>query len=327
MPSTRSAHAIVIAASFLATSSAGAAVFDDGGTTIINSTVNDFIEVSDGPGGLPTTVIFEPGANITQADSVGDSVFATGNSSVIVNGGQFVEDVTGLDDSSITVNGGTLGDDLLGFTNATLVMTGGSVADDAEIYDTGSFVVSGGVVGEDLEAFDDSSLTFSGGTVNNNLTAEQNATIVMTGGSVGNDLESVDDASVTVRGGSIAADIEAANAGTIDIFGGELGTSTGFAPLLASGGDSVITLYGPEFQINGSPVAFGNIGNVFGTLSGTLSDGSTFQRGFFRVNEGSSSAPNRGEIVLVQQAIPEPVASLGGLIGLGLLVARRQRCH
>ncbi|MEM7808154.1 MAG: hypothetical protein AAF561_08595 [Planctomycetota bacterium] len=325
MPSTRSAHAIVIAASFLSASSAGAAVFDDGGTTIIDSTVNDFIEVFDGPGGQPTTVIFEPGANITQSDSVGDSVFVTGNSSVIINGGEFFEDVTGLDSSSITVNGGMIGNDLLGFTNASLVMTGGSVADDAEIYDTGSFVVSGGVVGEDLEAFGDSLLTFSGGTVTNNLTAEDDATVVMTGGSVGNDLEAINDAAITLTGGAIGSDIEAFRRGTIDIFGGELGTTGVFNNGIASGGDSVITLYGPEFQINGSPAEFGNITQNFGTLSGTLSDGNTFTMPFERVNEGFRRG-FRGEIVLVQQAIPEPVASLGGLIGLGLLVARRQRC-
>ncbi|MEM9913493.1 MAG: PEP-CTERM sorting domain-containing protein [Planctomycetota bacterium] len=299
---TRSAYtALALAAASLALPAAlptMALTIDDGGTTVIDSTIDDFIEVADGPGGLPTTVIFEPGANITDSDSVGDTVFVTGNSSVVINGGQFFEDITALDDASLTINGGAIGNDVLGFSASVLTVTGCLIDDD-------------------LEVFDDSSLTFSGGTVTDNLTVEDDATGLVTGGIVGNDLEAVGNASITVLGGSIGSDIEAVGNATIDIFGGQLGTVGDFDNGIASGGDSVITLFGPEFQINGSPAAFGSISQEFGTISGTLSDGSVFSVPFELVSEGPFFRPRIGEIVLVEQAIPEPTTlallSLGGV--------------
>ncbi|MEM6333955.1 MAG: PEP-CTERM sorting domain-containing protein [Planctomycetota bacterium] len=299
-----------------AASPAMALIIDDGGTTVIDSTVNDFIEVADGPGGQPTTVVFEPGANITDSDSVGDTVFVTGGSSVVINGGQFFEDVTALDDASLTINGGTIGNDALGFNNNVVTITGGTVSNDVEVFANSSLVVTGGLIGDDLEASDGSSVTFSGGTVTDNLSVENFATALITGGTIGNDLEAIGNVSITVLGGSIGSDIEAVGSATIDIFGGQLGAVGGFEFGIASGGFSVVTLFGPEFQINGSPAAFGSISQGFGTLSGTLSDGSVFSVPFERVDEGFFF-PRVGQIVLVEQAIPEPgslaLLSLGGV--------------
>ncbi|MEM6853823.1 MAG: hypothetical protein AAF593_05375, partial [Planctomycetota bacterium] len=48
---------------------------EDGGTTTIDTTTNQFIGVFDGPGGQPTTVFIESPANITGLDGDDDSVF------------------------------------------------------------------------------------------------------------------------------------------------------------------------------------------------------------------------------------------------------------
>lgn len=282
-----------------------ALLIDDGGTTVIDSTINDFIEVDDSPGGQPTTVRFEPGANVTASDSLGDSVFVFGDSSVIINGGQFFENVTALEDALLMINGGVVGNDALGFDGASLEVTGG-------------------VIDDDLELFGSATLDFSGGSIDDNLTAQDGSSVVMTGGDVGNDLEAIGGASVTVLGGTIGSDIEAVGVATIDLFGGVLGAVGAFDNGIASGGLSVITLYGPRFQINGAPAAFGSILPIAGQLSGTLSDGNTFDMPFARVTDGPFF-PFRGEIVLVQQAVPEPTAALSALIGVGVLASQRRR--
>ncbi|MEM9348053.1 MAG: PEP-CTERM sorting domain-containing protein [Planctomycetota bacterium] len=294
---------------------------EDGGTTTIESMINEFIGVFDGPGDQPTTVVFESPANITGLDPDDDSVFVVDNSIVIINGGNFVGNITAFDDATLTINGGVINDDVIGFGSNTgsntLVVTGGSIGDDLEIYSDGTLTVTGGSVGEDLEAFEDSFLSFSGGTVANNFTVYDDATALVTGGFIDNDLEAINNAAITVRGGSIAEDTEASGSATIDIFGGTLGTS------IASGGNSVITLYGPGFQINGQSAGFGEIAPTFGLLSGTLSDGTAFSVDFARITEGFFFR-RTGDIVLVEQAVPEPTSLALLVLGSAALL-RRQR--
>lgn len=307
VPSHRLTAALAVMA--CAAAPAWALVIDNGTTNVIDTTIDDFIDVFDSSAGDPTTVTFNTGANITGVDAFDTSVYVDDNSIVIINDGSFAQDITGFGNASITVNGGDLGDDIF-------------LAEQATAF------ISGGMIDENVELVDDTSVTITGGTIGDNLTVENDATAEVFGGSVGDDVEAIGGgARVTLRGGDFGGDIEAARGGEIDIFGGEIGTN----PILFDTGIgassfSTITLYGQDFTIDGSPVGFGAISPLSGTLAGTLSDGSTFSMPFQRINTRPFFRPPVfGDIVLVDQPVPEPSTLALLAIGSAALLRRATR--
>lgn len=141
-------------------------VFDNGqATNVVDSTINDFIEVRNSPGpggGSPTTVTFNAGANVTGTDSFDDTVYVFDRSIVVINDGQFVNDVSGYDRSSLTLFGGQFNDDLYVQNRAILTVNGGTIADDIEAINNSQVFLRGGSFGEDIEV-DGATLTLSGG--------------------------------------------------------------------------------------------------------------------------------------------------------------------
>jgi len=67
----------------------------------------------------------------------------------------------------------------------------------------------------------------------------------------------------------------------IDIHGGDFANNSGDGLSLGNS-DIVTTIYGSDFEIDGTPVATGPVAPITGTLSGTLADGSPFEWEFER---------------------------------------------
>lgn len=141
----------------------GDLIFDDGANHVVNSTVNDFVVVANGPGAIPTVVTFQASADITGTDPFDDTVFSLGTSTINVQGGSFQDDVSAYQRSNLNISGGNLNDDVIAFNRATLTISGGTIADDVELFDRSSGIITGGTFGEDIEVFG-GSLEISGGT-------------------------------------------------------------------------------------------------------------------------------------------------------------------
>ena len=120
----------------------------------------------------------------------------------------------------------------------------------------------------------------------------------MTGGSV-DGVSATDNASITVSGGVITEDL-----------------LNGFNVYE----NGVIYIVGSNFQVNGQPISFGdklsNYG-LSGTISGVLTDGSSFNNTFVIHNTGNFAGT--ADIVV----IPEP-ATLS-LLAIGALFSRKRK--
>ncbi len=158
----------VVALGWLATQADAVLVFNNGSATnVVDSTVNDFIEVRNTPGpgpGTPTTVTFVAGADITGTDAFDDTVSVFNRSAVVIQDGSFANDVSGYGRSTLTLLGGQFEDDLYVQDRAVLTVNGGTIADDIEAVDNSQVFLRGGSFGEDIEV-DGATLTLSGGTI------------------------------------------------------------------------------------------------------------------------------------------------------------------
>ncbi|MCA9254825.1 MAG: hypothetical protein KDA33_04275 [Phycisphaerales bacterium] len=100
------------------------------------------------------------------------------------------------------------------------------------------------------------------------------------------------DLQLTINGGSFSGFGHALqtegtrpNAGEsrIDIHGGDFANNSGDGLSLGNP-DIVTTIYGSDFEIDGTPVSTGPVAPTMGTLSGTLADGAPFAWEFERLN-------------------------------------------
>lgn len=163
-------------------------------------------------------------------------------------------------------------------------------------------LVAGGSVGTavegDFEVNDSSSITMTGGSVGGDLEAFASSTITMTGGAVGDYLVAYDDSLVTLSGGSIGGEVWAWDSSTI-------------------------TIVGSGFEVNGTPVPFGNLTALTGTLTGTLLFGDSLNNVFRQGGYNDGSQVYSGTITLVPEPSTAPLVGFG-LLGL-LAVGRRRR--
>ena len=179
---------------------------------------------------------------------------------------------------------------------AVINLNGGSIASGTEFNATGLvFNINDGVVGLDVE-ISNSAINISGGQVAlgaTNLSEGVNNfsnTVTVTGGDVGGFFQlrgtstlelsagtiesfgTLPNASATVTGGMFTL---VDNNGELNIFGGDFNTFRTFD-------NSTVNLFGSDFAIDGEPITALTVDDAFTildrnvTLSGTLSDGSTF---------------------------------------------------
>ncbi|MEM9365907.1 MAG: hypothetical protein AAGD07_07905 [Planctomycetota bacterium] len=141
-----------------------AIVFNDGETHVVDDLVVDFIEVRNSPGGMPTTVTFEPGAAVIRRDRFDDSVFVRGESTINIQAGRYAHDVSAYNDGRLNISAGQFNDDIYAQDQATVVISGGTIEDDVEAYDSSEILMTAGSVGEDIEVLG-GSMRISGGTI------------------------------------------------------------------------------------------------------------------------------------------------------------------
>ena len=102
-------------------------IFSDGGNHIVNSVVNDFIEVRNGAGGIATTVTFQAGADIRGTDNFDDTVYVLQDSVINIEAGRFVNDVSAYNRGQLNITGGEFLDDVYAANRATVRLSGGII--------------------------------------------------------------------------------------------------------------------------------------------------------------------------------------------------------
>lgn len=322
---------MITAGTLLAASAAhGQVTYNNGGSHVVDSLINQYIEIADGPGSTPTTVMFNTGANITGTDGWDDTVYTLDNSKAIINDGTFVNDVSAYNSSMIEIYGGNLLDDIYTFSDATVRFHGGTLAENVDMYDSSTFYLQGGNVGEDVYVDNSATAYLSSGTINDDVVAYSSGTVHLSGATVGDDIEVNGSGKVYITGGSINEDIEIFNSnfggGLVDISGGQLAAG-GLGNLdvgFGVGRRGLLILRGSSFLVNGIAVGSGFVLPNSGVLSGTLLDGSTFTNIPFDRVGGS----NRGKIELIVTeavTIPTPMGASMAMVGLAGIAARRRR--
>ncbi len=264
--------------------------------------------------------------------------------------GDVIDNSTPIPDGAvINLNGGTI--------------ASGTVFDDADFPNGVTLNVNDGVVGLSVE-INNSTINIAGGQVAlgasdlsegvNNF----NNTITVTGGDVGGFFQLRESSTLELAGGTIESFGTLPNAtatvtggsftlvdnnGELNIFGGDFNTFRTF-------GNSSVNLFGTDFSIDGIPVDDLSLGSAFEildrnvTLSGTLSDGSTFSNfldsttpigsldfGPFATLADLQAVPgfaSSGSTVTVTlvQGVPEPSSlALLSLVSCAMLCRRLRR--
>jgi len=154
----------------------------------------------------------------------------------------------------------------------------------------------GGIVGG-IVAYGISTVTMKGGSVGGRLAMASNSTATMSGGSVGEYLYVDTDGTIYLEG----TDFEATDLS---------GTTTSLS-------------YGDKLSDYGTFRPGGSQPHFFGTVTGTLADGSALNNGFVIHNVGNWAGT--ADIYIAPNPVPVPGAFLLGSMGMGIVGWMRQR--
>jgi hypothetical protein len=159
-------------------------------------------------------------------------------------------------------------------------------------------VVDGASVSR-LEAHDTSSITLVGGTVSSIVRIRASGSVTMTGGTVLDTIHALASSTFTMTGGTVSGAFEAHDS-------------------------SVITLVGRSFRVDGSPVPYGDLTALNGTLTGTLASGDPVDNVFYQGGASWAGTITLVEAPPVASVVPPwaPLALVAGLLGAAALRKR-----
>ena len=247
--------------------------------------------------------------------------------SIDVAPGQIINSTSAIPDGAvINLNGGSIADDTdftaANFPNGiTLNVNAGTVGLDIDISNSNINIAGGQValsatdIVEGVNNVDNNTISITGGEVGSFFQVRGNSSLELSGGSLEGFGIIGGAATGVVTGGSFnIADIS----GPLDIYGGDFRTFRVF-----TGGS--VNLFGTDFAIDGVPIAGLTLGQQFVvgdrnvTLTGTLSDGSTFSNLLDPVTTGLNFNPVFDEILpgvaafsaTVTVTLVEPIVVLG----------------
>lgn len=263
-----------------------AKTYDDGNVHIIDFSTLDYIYVHDSPSNKSTTLNIVPGGNL------GYETRAYDHSYLNIDGGR-INYLEAHDQCNININDGVL--TKLNAHNYTEVSLTNGLMYFVNLYGEAHMSISGGQITE-INTYNGSSATISEGLIGCNVIAHNNSQINISGGEVWLNLYAYNNSRIFITGGVLTDPRGAISAG-----GG-----------YQSIDNSIITISGNDFQIDGVNVGYGEIKNnsgndyLSGHLTGILSDGGYLNRRF-EIWEQSS-------IVLIPEPFTLSLLALGGLV-------------
>jgi hypothetical protein len=280
--------------------------YKDGGTHIINSTINNDVWVDYLKPAMQTTVSLVEGGSTY-------NLYGYGNSRLMVSGGSVGADLCVNENGHLTFSKGTVLGQLRTYNTSLTTISGGAF-ELVSVTHNSQVTMSGGTVNDNLWVIDNGQLTFSNGSVLGELRTYNTSLTTISGGEI-EYLRVAHSSQVAISGGSVLTDFTAYDNGLATMSGGIIHGN------LLMAGYADLTINGANFAINGVPVGFGEITSLFGgnylnepyrQLTGTLANGDILNNQF-QIGEYAS-------ITLV----PEPTSML--LLGLGgLLLSRRKK--
>ena len=190
---------------------------------------------------------------------------------------------------------------------------------------TVNLVTGGSITGTlHCKTFDNSVINIVGGQLGGNIESGGNGPITMSGGEIGGKWFQ-HNGYADLSGGIVNGDFELSNLVDATISGGDIG---GIITVGNGGGDDcILTIYGYDFSIDGTPVDYGiyvNTGEHFdgqfytdGILTGYLANGDPIEN-YYKLYGDTS-------IVL---AVPEPstLVLFSVLVGFGVVIGLWRRC-
>ncbi len=265
-------------------------IFEDGGTSVVDSVLNEHIIVRDSAMGMPTTVLIQLGADIPSFDPNGEdtSIFVEDTSMVEMSDGMTDGGFNLFDDAVGVFTGGVVGDEVQLFGNAIITIGNPDgmamvldIEDDLELADNSMGDFYEGRVFDDVETTGSAVLNIYDGEFDEDIEAFDSSTINIFGGVFNTGFSDLTD----IEGGEIAVeDDDIINSAFINIHGGTFmgapNLDGDFVPDFCAEGNGTMTIFGSDFAIDGVPVPFGDITVATGQLTGTLEDGSPLDNDF-----------------------------------------------
>jgi hypothetical protein len=187
------------------------------------------------------------------------------------------------------------------------LLDGGLIQAWIHAYEDSRVNILGGRVSSMVRTYDRSHVTMVGGEISGPFFGWDTAVIDISGGKLGAWFQTFNNVQATISGGHISSFVEAWDYSRVTISGGTIGGR------IAAIRDSLITLVGTNFAINGRPVACGDFASAYGTMgviTGTLANGDALNNNYSLVHPGADI-----------RFIPEPATLLlvlGGIVGTRL---------
>ncbi|MAY73794.1 MAG: hypothetical protein CMJ31_03545 [Phycisphaerae bacterium] len=215
---------------------------------------------------------------MTVATGIGPSGLRPGQTLTLTDGGALPSYFVALG-AALNIEGGFVGDDLDAM-NSVVSVSGGEF--------------------ESIDAFDGSEVDLSGDAVGDRVGAYDNAVMTVSGETAIANAAVRDDSELSIASGQVLA-VSAFEDATINLTGGLIGER------LTWQDDSLLTIEGAEFRLNGSPaVTLPTSLEVGDTLAATLADGTVIiiGRQFLEPGTTAETAPGPAAISITPTTIP-----------------------